>query len=80
MAGAKFVLEPRVAALCTGAGFVTLRLVWRKLAFLPFAWVVVNQGDSSCALDFFADHRAAIGGIHQFIARIDPLRADAHER
>jgi hypothetical protein len=81
IAGTRLILEPRVTTLCTGACFVTLYLEWRKLTLIPAALVVVNQGHPSCGLDFFSDHRAAVGRrIHQFVASIHPLRADVRER
>ena len=80
MAGTKFILEPCITTLCTGAGFVALGFMRGKLALLAVARVVVNQGHASCGQDVLSDHCAAIGRVHQFVASIHPLGAQARER
>ena len=80
MTGTKLILEPRIAAFCTRACFVTLGFMRGKFSLFPATRVVVNQGHASRCLNLLTYQRAAVGPIHSKVAGIHPLGADAYER
>lgn len=77
---AKFVLEPRIAALCDSALVVPDGLGWSEFDLLAPARVVIHQRHVPQAAAVFAQLGAALGGIHEIVAVGHPFGAHQRQR